>query len=82
MPQEANPFLTFEFLLPLLVSLLIVGGMVGFRVWTYRRLRRLTERNDSRYQETVALYAQTAERHAQMIALLTQIRDRLPEPRA
>jgi hypothetical protein len=82
MPEAASLFLSYDFLLPLLVSLLILGGVAAFRVWTYRRLRRLAERNDSRYHETVALYAQTAERHDQMIALLTQIRDRLPEARA
>jgi len=81
MPENDAALGLIGILLPVVIGASVLA-VAGFRIWTYRRLNSIAKRGDTRYGETVTMYAQSAERHDKMIALLTEIRDRLPRPPA
>ena len=73
----SDPVLLISTLLPLLV----IGGLVFYRIRTYRRITALAARNEQRYERThelsAAQWQEAAARTERMIALLTEIRDQL-----
>jgi hypothetical protein len=65
----------------LALPLVVVFGLVYFRLRAYRRLTDLAAKNEQRYDQTKQMTAdqwrEAAARTEQMIALLTEIRDQL-----
>lgn len=69
-----SPILIIGTFLPLL----LLAGIVIIRVRTYRRIVALGQQSAETMRRTLELNAQLAARQEKMIALLTEIRDRLP----
>jgi hypothetical protein len=62
-----------------LLPLVIVAGVIYYRMRAWRRLTGLAARNEQRYdqtrEQTAAQWREAAARTERMIALLTEIRD-------
>jgi hypothetical protein len=73
----SDPVLLIGSLLPLV----ILAGLLYFRLRAHRRLNALAARNEERFdqtkQQTAVQWQEAAARTERMIALLTEIRDHL-----